>query len=106
VPMYFILFVTIVKGVVFLISFSARLSFVQRKAIDLFEVILYSASALKLLSVIGVLWLNLEGHLYILSYHLQILYFFFFSDLYLFFQCERATRDMKMERYGGVEYKK
>jgi hypothetical protein len=45
---YFILFVTIVKGVVSLISFSACLSFVYRKATDLFELILYPASSLKL----------------------------------------------------------
>jgi hypothetical protein len=38
--------VTIVRGVVFLISFSACLSFVWRKAIDLFEIILYPATAL------------------------------------------------------------
>ena len=43
-PRYFILFVTIVKGVVSLISFSSCLSFVQRKAIDLFELILYPAN--------------------------------------------------------------
>jgi hypothetical protein len=41
--------VTIVKDVVSLSSFSARLSFVYRKAIDLFELILYRATALKLL---------------------------------------------------------
>ena len=47
-PRYFILFVTIEKGVVSLISFSACLSFVYRKAIDLFELILYPATTLKL----------------------------------------------------------
>ena len=47
-PRYFILFVTIEKGVVSLISLSAYLSFVQRKAIDLFELILYPATSLKL----------------------------------------------------------
>ena len=48
IPRYFILFVTIEKGVVSLISFSACLSFVYRKAIDLFELILYPATSLKL----------------------------------------------------------
>jgi hypothetical protein len=47
-PRYFILFVTIEKGVVSLIYFSACLSFVYRKAIDLFELILYPATSLKL----------------------------------------------------------
>ena len=47
-PRYFTLFVAIVKGVVSLISFSACLSFVYRKAIDLFELILYPATSLKL----------------------------------------------------------
>ena len=47
-PRYFILFATIVKGVVSLISFSAYLFFVQRKATDLIELILYSAIAPKL----------------------------------------------------------
>ena len=37
---YFILFVTILKGVVSLLCFSAYLSFVQKKATDLFELIL------------------------------------------------------------------
>jgi hypothetical protein len=45
---YFILFATIVKGVFSLISFSAHLSFVYRKAMDLFELILYSATLLNL----------------------------------------------------------
>jgi hypothetical protein len=48
IPRYFILFVTIVKGVVSLISFSARLFFVYRKVTELFELILYSAALLKL----------------------------------------------------------
>jgi hypothetical protein len=37
-----------VKGVVALISFSTCLSFVERKATDLFELILYPTSELKL----------------------------------------------------------
>ena len=45
---YIILFVTIEKGVVSIISFSACLPFVYRKAIDLFELILYLATSLKL----------------------------------------------------------
>ena len=48
--MYFILFVTIVKGVVSLISFSACLSFDWRKHTDLFELTLYPATVLKLLT--------------------------------------------------------
>ena len=47
-PRYFILFVTIVKDVISLISFSAYLSFEQRKATNLFELILYPATLLKL----------------------------------------------------------
>ena len=47
-PRYFISFVTIEKGVVSLISYSAYLFFVQRRAIDLFELILYTATSLKL----------------------------------------------------------
>jgi hypothetical protein len=47
-PKYFILCVTILKGVVSLISFSACLSFVKRKGIDLFELISYPVTALKL----------------------------------------------------------
>ena len=47
-PRYFILFVTFEKGVVFLIFYSACLSFVYRKAIDLGELILYPATSLKL----------------------------------------------------------
>ena len=39
---------TIVKGVVSLISFSACLSFEYKKASDLFELILYQDTALKL----------------------------------------------------------
>ena len=44
---YFILFLTIQKVVVSLISFSACLSFVYRKVIDLFNLILYLANAQK-----------------------------------------------------------
>jgi hypothetical protein len=47
-PSYLILFVTIVKGVFFIISFSACLSFEYRKATDLLELILYLATLLKL----------------------------------------------------------
>jgi hypothetical protein len=47
-PRYFILFVTIEKGVVSLISYSACFSFVYTKAIDLLELILYPATSLKL----------------------------------------------------------
>ena len=48
-PRYFILFVTIVRGVVSLITFSAYLSFAYKKATDFFEYILYTATLLKLL---------------------------------------------------------
>jgi hypothetical protein len=47
-PRYFILFVTIVKGVFSLIPFSACLSFEYKTTTDLFELILYQASLLKL----------------------------------------------------------
>ena len=45
---YFILFVTIVKGVISIISFSAHLSFECRKDTDLFELIVYLYTLLKL----------------------------------------------------------
>ena len=45
---YFILFVNIVKSIVSLISFSAKLFFEYRKATDLLELILYSVTLLKL----------------------------------------------------------
>jgi hypothetical protein len=45
---YFILFVTIVKVVVSLTSFSACLFFEERKAVDLFELIFYPATLPKL----------------------------------------------------------
>ena len=54
-PKHFILFVTILKGVISLISFSACLSFEHRNAIDLFELILYAVTLLTL-SVVGVFW--------------------------------------------------
>jgi hypothetical protein len=44
---YFKLFVTTVKGIICLISFSACLSFEYRKATDLFNLILYPATLLK-----------------------------------------------------------
>jgi hypothetical protein len=48
-PRYFVLFVTIVKGVIFLIYFVACLFFEYRKATDLFELILYPKTLLKLI---------------------------------------------------------
>jgi hypothetical protein len=47
-PRYFIILVTIVKGVVSLTSFSNYFSFEQRQANDLFELILYPATLMKL----------------------------------------------------------
>jgi len=47
-PRYFILFVTIMKHVISLISFSAYSSFEYRKATDLFELILFPVTLLKL----------------------------------------------------------
>jgi hypothetical protein len=47
-PRYFILFVTIVTGIFSLISFSAYLSFEHSKATDLFELILFLATFLKM----------------------------------------------------------
>ena len=66
---------TIVKGVVSLVSFSACLFFEYRKANDLFELILYLATLLKLFICLGVLWWNFGGHINILSYILQIVIF-------------------------------
>jgi hypothetical protein len=63
---YFILLMTIVKGVISLISFSAHLlSFEYRKATSLLELFLYQATLLTCLSTLGVLsWIFL-GHLYV-----------------------------------------
>jgi hypothetical protein len=47
-PRYFILFVTTVKGLISLISFSELSSLEYRKATDLFELILYLSTLLKL----------------------------------------------------------
>jgi len=41
------LFVTIVEGVISLISFSACLAFEKRKATDLFELVLYPVTLLE-----------------------------------------------------------
>ena len=66
------LFVTILKGVISLISFASYLSFEYRKASDLFEIILYSSILMKLfISCRGSL-VEFLGHLSILSYHLHI----------------------------------
>jgi len=48
IHLYFIVFVTIVKSVISLIPFSACLSFEQMKTTDLFQLILYPATLLKL----------------------------------------------------------
>ena len=45
IPRYFILFMTIVKGVFPYFLFSSCLSFVQRKATNWFELILYTATS-------------------------------------------------------------
>jgi hypothetical protein len=45
---FFMWFVTIIKGVLSLIAFSSHLSFEYRKARDLFELTLYLAALLKL----------------------------------------------------------
>ena len=71
-PRYFILFVTIVKGIVSLISFSAHLSLLQWKATDLFELVLYLATLLKLFISWRSSLVEFLGCLCILSYHLQI----------------------------------
>ena len=52
--MFYMLFVTIVKSVVSLFSFFTHLSFVQRKASDLFELILYPVTLMTLF----VSWIN------------------------------------------------
>lgn len=76
----FILFVAIVEGAFSLISFSTCLLFVLRRATDVFELILYPATLLKMFIdvyiyvFVGVLWLKFWGHLFML-YHLQIAIF-------------------------------
>jgi hypothetical protein len=74
-PRYFILFVNIVKSVTFLISFSDHLFFEYRKATDLFELILYPDTLLKLFISS---WSSLVEFWGILSYHLQIVIFWLF----------------------------
>jgi hypothetical protein len=71
-PRYFILFVTIVRGVISLISLSACLSFEYRKATDLFELILYPATLLELFISCRSSLLEVLDHISILSYHMQI----------------------------------
>ena len=71
-PRYFTLFEATVRGIIFLISFSVHLSFVYKKATDFCELILYPATLLKYLSAVGVAQKNFQGHLRILSYHLQV----------------------------------
>ena len=71
-PRYFILFVTIMKGVISLISFSASLSFYYTKATDLLELILYSVTLLKLFISCRNSLVKFLGCFSILSYHLQI----------------------------------
>ena len=66
---------TIVKGVVSLISLSAFLSFEYRMATDLFELILYPTTALKLFIRLSSSLVEFLGHLSILLYHLQKLIF-------------------------------
>jgi hypothetical protein len=47
IPRYFVIFLVIAKGVLFLISFFAPLPLIYIKATDIFEVILYTATLLK-----------------------------------------------------------
>jgi len=72
---YFILFGTIIKGAISLISFSACFYFVERNATDLFELILYPATLLKVFVRFIVLWWNFWDHLNRLSHNLQIIIF-------------------------------
>ena len=74
----FLLFVTIVKGVVSLLSPSACLSFEYSKATDLFDLILYPATFLKLFNWFRGSLVEFLGHLSILLYHLQIVIFVLF----------------------------
>jgi hypothetical protein len=67
--------VAIVKGVVSLISFSVSLSFVSRRTIDFFKLILYPDSLLKLIISCRSSVVDLWCHLYLLSYHPQITVF-------------------------------
>ena len=84
-PRYFILFVTIEKGVVSLISFSACLFFVYRNATDLFELILYPATSLKLVIRFRSSLVEFLGSLiYTLSYHLQKVIFWFLPFQFVF----------------------
>ena len=72
---YFILFVIIVKVVISLISFSACLSFEYKKATDLFKLILYLDTLLKLFISCRISLVGFLGCLSILSYNLQVVIF-------------------------------
>lgn len=87
---YFILFGFIMKGVVFLIFFSVCFFFVQRKVIDLFELILYLVILLKLFisfSSFLVEFLGLFKYIIILFVNSDILIFFFSICIFLIFFC-------------------
>ena len=71
-PRYFTLFEATVKRYYFPDSFSVHLSFLYKRAINFCELILYPATLLKYLSAVGVVQKNFQGHLCILSYHLQV----------------------------------
>jgi hypothetical protein len=73
-PRYFILFVTIVKGVVSLIPSQPVYPLCRAKSLT-FEFFYIQLHPCYCLSGLGVLWWNFWGHLYILSYHLQIVIF-------------------------------
>ena len=84
IPRQYLLFVAIVKEVIYQISFSACLSFVSKKATDLFDLTLYLDNLLKLF----ISWRNS-----LLKYFVSLIYIiissensdaciFFFTNLY------------------------
>ena len=72
---YFILFVLIVKGVISLATLSVCITFEYKKATDLFKLILYPNTLLKLFISCRSSVVEFWCHIDILSYHLQMVIF-------------------------------
>ena len=105
-PRYFILFVTNVKDVVSLISFSVPSSFEQRKSTDLSELILHPATLLNLFISCRSSLVEFLGRLYI-SYDLQIVMYLDFLpsnlcplDLFLLSNCSGQNFKYYIKQIG------